>query len=111
MPNMGPQRSGDFNPDLSPDSACARGDDTAEAAPPVPELSDSSRIMAVGTTRFMARATSPTVPALVSPSRGWSTEIPKTGVADVVIIRAQMIEVVPCKVFNLRKRIHATKNS
>src|SRR5713226_717339 len=111
MPNTGPQRSGDFNPDLSPDSTCARWEDDAAEAAPVPELSDSRRIMAVGTTRFMAKATSPTVPALVSPSKGWSTAIPKTGVADVASIRAQMIEPGPCNVFNLRKRIHATKNS
>src|SRR5258707_3237771 len=92
MPNTGPQRSGDFNPDLSPDSTCARCEDDTVDATPVPELSDSRRITAVGTTRFMAKATSPTVPVLVSPSKGWSTAIPKTGVADVASIRAQIIE-------------------
>src|SRR5882762_1691514 len=107
MPSTGPQSSGDFDPDLSPDSACARGDETAEAAPPVPEL--SSRIMAVGTTRFMARATSPTVPALLSPSNGWSTATPKTGVADVASISAQIIESGPCNLFNLRKLNQETR--
>src|SRR6266404_3566544 len=107
IPNTGAQRRGDFNPDLSPDSTCARADDAPEAAP-VPEL--SSRIMAVGTTRFMARATSPTVPVLLSPSNGWSTATPKTGVADVASISAQIIEAGPCNLFNLRKRNHATRN-
>src|SRR5260370_190534 len=78
IPNTGAQRSGDFNPDLSPDTTCARWDDAAEGVL-VPELPISRRTMAVGTTRLMARATRPTVPALVSPTKGWSTPIPKTG--------------------------------
>src|SRR5258708_18424245 len=67
IPITGAQRSGDFNPDLSPDSTCARGDDMPEAAL-VPEL--SSRIMAVGTTRFMAKATKAPGAAGGSPGKG-----------------------------------------
>src|SRR5258708_39908919 len=99
MPNTGPQRSGDLNPDLSPDSTCARREDDAAGAAPLPELPISRRIMAVGTTRLMANATSPTVPALVSPGKGWSTAIPKTGGADVAGIRGQMIGAEPCHGF------------
>src|SRR5260370_40620146 len=95
IPNTGPQRRGDFIPDLSPESTCAcREDDPADAAL-VRELSVSRRIIAVGTTRLMAKATSPTVPALVSPSKGLSTAIPKTGVADVASTRAKMTEAAP----------------
>src|SRR5260370_30357543 len=70
IPNTGAQRRGDFNPDLSPDSTCARADDAPEAAP-VPEL--SSRIMAGGTTKFIGKAKKPTGPPPVLPRHRWST--------------------------------------
>src|SRR5258705_12720572 len=62
IPNTGAQRSGDFNPDLSPDSTFARGDDTAEAPPPAPQL--RVRLMGDGTPSFIATATIPPEPAL-----------------------------------------------
>src|SRR5260370_36465850 len=70
IPNTGAQRRGDFNPDLSPDSTCARADDAPEAAP-VPEL--SSRIMADGTKRIIGRATNSPAPALVVAHKGLGT--------------------------------------
>src|SRR5258708_12559099 len=79
IPNTGAQRRGDFNPDLSPDSTCARADDAPEAAP-VPEL--SSRIMAVGTTKFIAKATNPPRPPPFSPPHRWNPPTPKTGRAE-----------------------------
>src|SRR5260370_37762992 len=77
IPNTGAQRRGDFNPDLTPDSTCARADDAPEAAP-VPEL--SSRIMAVRNTRFMGRDKKPPWPPPFLSSNTWGTATPKTGV-------------------------------
>src|SRR5258708_18505886 len=46
IPITGAQRSGDFNPDLSPDSTCARGDGMPEAALD-PELARSISAVAM----------------------------------------------------------------
>jgi hypothetical protein len=50
----------------------------------------SRKMMAIGMTKLIASATRPTVPALVLPSNGWSTAMPKTGVAELDNIKAQM---------------------
>src|SRR4030081_2688384 len=110
IPNTGPHRRGDFNPDLTPERTCARREDAPAEAAPSPDPSTSRRMIADGTTRLMAKATSPTVPALVSPSNGWSTAIPKTGVAEVASIIAKMIDAAPRNALTLWKRSHATQN-
>src|SRR5260370_34815149 len=108
-PSTGAQSRGDCSPALSPDSTSVRCEDDAADAVAAPELPTSSRTMAVGTTKLMANATSPTVPALVSPSKGCSTAMPKTGVADVASIRAQMIAAGPRKGLTVPHKSHPTQ--
>ncbi len=48
----------------------------------------SGKLQQTNASRANGLCTEPTVPALVSPCKGWSTAIPKTGVADVASRRA-----------------------
>src|SRR6266404_9485078 len=65
IPNTGAHRSGDFNPDLSPDTICTRrADDVAEPAS-LPELPISRRMMAVGTVGLVALAINLVVPTAI----------------------------------------------